>query len=75
MGRNSLVARLGAAFFTLAIGGHAHAQAFDQEVVITNLTLPTALEFSPDGRVFVAEKRGTTTPISLVSRASASYFA
>ncbi len=75
MGRNSLVAGLGAAFFTLAIGGHAHAQAFDQEVVITNLTLPTALEFSPDGRVFVAEKRGTIKVYSSLTRASASYFA
>ncbi len=74
MDRNSLIARLGAALFTLALGGHARAQAFDQEVVISNLTLPTALEFSPDGRVFVAEKRGTIKVYSSLTDATPDTF-
>ena len=31
---------------------------FSESVVFSGLTNPTALRFSPDGRVFVAEKRG-----------------
>ena len=31
---------------------------FHEEVVFQNLTDPTAVRFSPDGRVFVAEKSG-----------------
>jgi glucose/arabinose dehydrogenase len=32
---------------------------FSDEVVFSGLDLPTAVDLSPDGRVFVAEKRGT----------------
>ena len=32
---------------------------FSDEVVFDGLDLPTAVDLSPDGRVFVAEKRGT----------------
>ena len=31
---------------------------FEEEIVFSGLTQPTALQFSPDGRVFVAEKSG-----------------
>ena len=31
---------------------------FSERIVFTGLTQPTAVRFSPDGRVFVAEKRG-----------------
>lgn len=31
---------------------------FQEQVVFTGLTQPTNLEFAPDGRIFVAEKRG-----------------
>jgi glucose/arabinose dehydrogenase/PKD repeat protein len=31
---------------------------FQEEIVFSNLTQPTAVRFSPDGRVFVAEKSG-----------------
>jgi glucose/arabinose dehydrogenase len=31
---------------------------FQESIVFTGLTQPTAVRFSPDGRVFVAEKRG-----------------
>jgi glucose/arabinose dehydrogenase len=32
---------------------------FAEETVLTGLSNPTAFRFSPDGRIFVAEKRGT----------------
>jgi glucose/arabinose dehydrogenase len=31
---------------------------FQESVVFSNLTNPTVVRFSPDGRIFVAEKRG-----------------
>src|SRR5262245_53469099 len=31
---------------------------FQEEIVFSGLTQPTAVRFSPDGRVFVAEKSG-----------------
>ena len=39
--------------------------------VITGLTLPTAVQFSPDGRVFVIEKRGTLKVWSSLSDTTA----
>ena len=59
-----------ASAFSLVVGGLAlvsvtsEAQGattppgFSESVVFSGLTNPTALRFSPDGRVFVAEKRG-----------------
>ena len=59
-----------ASMVSLALGGLAltaltsEAQGattptgFSDSVVVSGLTNPTALRFSPDGRVFVAEKRG-----------------
>ena len=32
---------------------------FREDVVLSGLTQPTGVTFSPDGRIFVAEKRGT----------------
>src|SRR5688500_4721900 len=32
---------------------------FQETVALSGLTLPTAVRFAPDGRIFVAEKRGT----------------
>src|SRR3712207_2873007 len=32
---------------------------FSETVAVSGLTEPTSVRFSPDGRVFVAEKRGT----------------
>jgi glucose/arabinose dehydrogenase len=47
----------------LAIGGGSGASAlptgFQETTVFNNLFAPTALQFSPDGRVFVAEQPGT----------------
>jgi uncharacterized repeat protein (TIGR01451 family) len=39
-------------------GSGALPSGFQESTVLTGLTNPTAIEFSPDGRVFVAEKRG-----------------
>lgn len=30
-----------------------------QTTIVTGLSLPTAMEFAPDGRIFISEKRGT----------------
>jgi len=49
-------------FIALVLGGTGKSIAlpenFKEVVVIQNLTDPTAVRFSPDGRVFVAEKSG-----------------
>jgi glucose/arabinose dehydrogenase len=43
---------------------------FRQKTVISGLTYPTAVSFSPDGRVFVAEKRGLVKQYSDLSDTS-----
>jgi glucose/arabinose dehydrogenase/PKD repeat protein len=53
-----------AAAFAAAFAGPAAASAatlppgFSEQTVFSGLTNPTAVRFAPDGRVFVAEKRG-----------------
>ena len=46
----------------LALPGAAHPavlpSGFQETVVLSGLTNPTVVRFSPDGRVFVAEKSG-----------------
>jgi glucose/arabinose dehydrogenase len=37
---------------------HPLPDGFQEQIVIAGLTKPTNLEFAPDGRIFVAEKRG-----------------
>ena len=67
VGRSKLILAL--AFFLVASGlaqvsvtsqaqGAPTATGFSESVVFSGLTNPTALRFSPDGRIFVAEKRG-----------------
>lgn len=80
-GRLKLWAPLGLAMVlvaTLVPGGPiARAAAgnlpsgFTVTSVITGLSLPTAVQFSPDGRVFVTEKRGTLKVWSSLSDTSA----
>jgi glucose/arabinose dehydrogenase len=41
-----------------ASGASTLAPGFQESVVFSGLTNPTAIRFAPDGRVFVAEKRG-----------------
>ena len=47
--------------FTAAAAADADPPAdfVDEALVLSELNYPSAVEFSPDGRVFVAEKRGT----------------
>jgi glucose/arabinose dehydrogenase len=40
---------------------------FAEETVVSGLTQPTAVRFSPDGRVFVAEKRGLIKELDSLS--------
>src|SRR4051812_41105297 len=53
-----------AAVLAVFAGGAASASAatlpagFSEEVVLNGLVNPTAMRFAPDGRIFVAEKRG-----------------
>src|SRR6185436_11383639 len=46
--------------FVLNAPAHAGSlpPGFQEDVVLSGLDLPTAVRFSPDGRVFVAEKGG-----------------
>lgn len=53
-----LVALLGLVFGCIPSVWAGLASGFQSIPVFTGLTLPTALRFAPDGRVFVAEKSG-----------------
>src|SRR4051794_16532295 len=58
-----LAAVLMASVFVPIAGGQPAAAAalptgFQEQIVYSGLTNPTNIEFSPDGRVFVAEKSG-----------------
>ncbi len=53
----------------IAFGGTAYGEGelpegFDQTPFVGGLTSPTAMEFAPDGRLFVAEKGGTLRVIN-----------
>jgi glucose/arabinose dehydrogenase/PKD repeat protein len=48
---------------------------FQEEIVIAGLTEPTALRFSPDGRVFVAEKSGVIKVFDNLSDSTPTVFA
>ncbi|HEX6422689.1 MAG TPA: PQQ-dependent sugar dehydrogenase [Acidimicrobiales bacterium] len=54
--RAALVAAL--ALSLLGLAGCNLPEGFHDYVVFDGLDRPTAVEFSPDGRIFVAEKRG-----------------
>ena len=75
------VAATAAALLGLAVGGPSQAEAivlppnFQESTPITGLTNPTAVRFSPDGRVFVAEKSGLIKVFDGLSDPSATVFA
>ena len=48
---------------------------FQESVVFSGLTLPTAVRFAPDGRVFVAEKSGVIKVFDSLTDASPDVFA
>ena len=57
--------------------GHAATlpTGFADRVVLSGLTQPTNVEFSPDGRVFVAEKSGLITNFDNLSDTTPTVFA
>ena len=63
----------------VAIGGGSAAGAlpmgFQETTVFSGLTNPTAIEFAPDGRVFVAEKSGRIKVFDNLSDSSPDVFA
>jgi glucose/arabinose dehydrogenase len=54
--------------------GQTTQPAFRDRAVFSGLTAPTAVAFSPDGRVFVAEKRGTIKVFSDLSDTTPTVF-
>jgi glucose/arabinose dehydrogenase len=70
---------LAAALVMLLAPGSARAQVlperFQQEVVFQGLNQPSAVRFSPDGRVFVAEKSGLIKVFSGLGDPTATVFA
>jgi len=48
---------------------------FQEQVVFTGLNQPTNLEFAPDGRIFVAEKRGVIKVFDNLADTTATVFA
>ncbi|MFZ2522191.1 MAG: PQQ-dependent sugar dehydrogenase [Minisyncoccia bacterium] len=42
---------------------HAQSSGFQESTVVTGLNTPTAMEFAPDGRLFVTEKSGSVRVI------------
>jgi glucose/arabinose dehydrogenase len=48
---------------------------FQEQVVFSGLTNPTAVRFAPDGRVFVAEKRGIVKVFDSLTDTTATVFA
>jgi uncharacterized repeat protein (TIGR01451 family) len=57
------------------IGAAAVAPGFQDAIVISGLTYPTVVRFSPDGRVFVAEKSGLIKVFDGLSDATPETFA
>jgi len=73
-------AGLATLFAILTLGGSAGAAptlppGFQDSVVISGLTLPTQVAFSPDGRVFVAEKSGIIKEFDSLSDPTPTEFA
>ncbi len=65
-----------AGFGSIELFGQTTLPAFrDKPLPFINLKLPTAVAFSPDGRVFVAEKKGTIKVFSSLSATTATTFA
>jgi len=68
------------ALLCLARGGQTRAavtflDAFDDEAVVNGLTRPTCMAFSPDGRIFVAEKGGRIKVVTAAGQLLSTPFA
>jgi PKD repeat protein len=69
---------LGGAVAAVTTSGTAHAATppgFQETTAFSGLTNPTVVRFSPDGRVFVAEKRGVIKVFDSLSDATPEVFA
>ena len=68
-----------AVVFTVLSAGAAAAETlpagFQDSIVISGLTRPTVVRFSPDGRVFVAEKSGIIKVFSSLTATTPTIFA
>jgi glucose/arabinose dehydrogenase/fibronectin type 3 domain-containing protein len=78
--RTFVVAAIVVALIPLLVGRSSTAQAavpsgFQETIVFSGLTDPTAIRFAPDGRVFVAEKSGLIKLFDSLSDQTPSIFA
>jgi glucose/arabinose dehydrogenase/PKD repeat protein len=74
----SVLMLLGGAIAAVTTSGSANAATppgFQETTVISGLTNPTVVRFSPDGRVFVAEKRGVIKVFDSLSDTTPTTFA
>jgi glucose/arabinose dehydrogenase len=75
----SLLTLLAGAVVAVTTSGAAHAATlptgFQESIVFSGLTNPTVVRFSPDGRIFVAEKRGVIKVFDSLSDATPTVFA
>ncbi|MET0915437.1 MAG: PQQ-dependent sugar dehydrogenase [Jiangellaceae bacterium] len=70
-----LAGSLGLVTVTSEAQGAPVPAGFTESVVFSGLTNPTVVRFSPDGRVFVAEKRGVIKVFDSVTDTTADVFA
>ena len=71
----SLLLSLTALFAATLAPGATLPPGFQETIVFSNLIKPTAVRFSPDGRIFIAEKRGTIKVFSSLSDTTPTTFA
>jgi glucose/arabinose dehydrogenase len=64
-----------AALFPAATSAAAPPPDFAETTVFSGLTNPTAIEFAPDGRIFIAEKSGLIKVFDNLSDSSPQVFA
>jgi PKD repeat protein/glucose/arabinose dehydrogenase len=69
---------LAGAVVAVTTAGPAHAAlptGFQEQIAFSGLTNPTVVRFSPDGRIFVAEKRGVIKVFDSLADTTATVFA
>ena len=59
---------------TLSVEGATLPAGFSESIAFSGLTNPTAVRFSPDGRVFVAEKSGLIKVFATLSSTTPTVF-
>jgi uncharacterized repeat protein (TIGR01451 family) len=66
---------LGAVTFPAPVGATTLPPGFQESIVYSGLTEPTAVEFAPDGRIFVAHKGGLIDVFDDIADATPTVFA